>query len=80
MIRRNPGVRCAHPEAWLDYVDDDGAVVHRAYPLHDCGYVDRRNRLIPEAEKIAARRATTASDTALSREFHRAMDELARGL
>lgn len=49
---------------------------------HDCGYVRRRNNLIPEAERIARQRCVTKgldfNSAAFNREFFDAMDELAR--
>lgn len=73
-------VRCKHSEAWLDYIDDDGNVVHKPYPLHDCAYVDARNELIPEAERLAAEEMTTGNDAELSWRFHRIMNELSKEL
>lgn len=44
---------------------------------HDCRYVDERNDLIPDAERLANGRADR-NTVAWSREFFKAMDELWR--
>lgn len=61
------------------------ACKHEDGIAHACKYVNARNRLIPEAERLAHQRAAAANDTrpmSWTREFFAAMDELAvaRGL
>lgn len=55
---------------------------HLEGPAHNCGYVRRRNNLIPEAERIAHQRCMAKgldwNGGAFNREFFGAMDELAR--
>ena len=49
--------RCTHSEARLDGK-------RAAPPAHDCAYVDARNRLIPQAEREAARQLREQYDEA----------------
>lgn len=57
------------------------ACIHTEGKGHDCDYVNRRNRLIPEADARAYERMRAKGTSLLSgafvREFFAAMDELA---
>jgi hypothetical protein len=48
--------RCGCLEGWLRFVDGFGRETGEIIPLpqrHDCRYVERRNALIPLAERVA---------------------------
>lgn len=69
MARRSS---CTHPEGRRE----DGTPLPN--DRHDCAYVDARNALIPQAERLAAEAVGDAGPGgAWSREFHAAMNRLA---
>lgn len=79
---------CNHEEG---YIKDDHGVRVRRVPGHDCAYVNARNALIPEAERVANRDAlmevpegdaSPRYKSVWDRKFHAAMNNLAqqRGL
>ena len=60
------------------YAYEDGRICsHPDGDLHDCAYVTARNRLIPEAERIALRESQKiGKPMSFARFFMAAMDEL----
>ena len=60
------------------YAYEDGRICgHPDGDLHDCAYVTARNRLIPEAERIALRESQRiGKPMTFARFFMAAMDEL----
>lgn len=56
------------------YEDASGAKISSTIGAHNCGYIERRNALIPEAEKIAGNKDSAG----WSVRFMKAMNALAR--
>ena len=66
---------CKHPEARSWGFDENDRVHLRIIPGHDCGYVDFRNKQIPNAEAMVLSHVSQ-TDPRFSRLFMAAMDEL----
>lgn len=71
-------VFCSCAEGKIDY-DNNGGVRRTELHVHNCDYVDWRNSLIPEAERLADKRCSRVNEYGRwSLEFHHIMNHLVR--
>jgi hypothetical protein len=57
--------------------EPDGTKVETGLHVHDCAYIDQRNRLIPLAEGAAGRDVADRNSASWSHAFHKHMNRLA---